>query len=98
MWLKMNKGFGVGYAPRLNCDGETVIKKVITKIGCRVINGQSEVQIPRHLGNFWRIPRRVIDELVGLQGNHDFLRKLVTVIGFNEVAIAYDRVKRYSGK
>jgi hypothetical protein len=40
----------------------------------------------------------VIDELVGLQENHDFLGKLATFFGSNRVAIEYDRVKRYSVK
>jgi len=98
MYLKMNEGFDVVYATRRNREGETFIKKLVAKFGYKVINTLSEVQIPRDTGDFRIMSRRVIDELVGLQESHGFLRGLVAFIGFNQTSIEYDRDKRYIGQ
>ena len=98
MYLEMNEGIDVVRATKLDRQEEKVIKSVITKISYRVINGQSEVRIPRDTGDFGIMSRMVTDELVRLQENHGLTGGLVTFIGFNQVAIEYDRVKRYSKK
>ena len=98
MFKKMDEGFDVVYATRRNREGETILKKVVAKVGYKVINTLSEVQIPRDTGDFRIMSRRVIDELISLQESHGFLRGLVAFIGFNQTSIEYDRDKRYIGK
>ena len=95
---KMEMGFDVVYAKRRSRSGETVIKKLITRMGYRIINSLSEVQIPRDTGDFRIISRRVIEELRGLNETHGFLRGLVAYVGFNQTSIEYDRDMRHSGK
>jgi glycosyltransferase involved in cell wall biosynthesis len=94
---KFEEGFDVVYAKRRSRSGETIIKKLIAKIGYRVINSLSEVQIPRDTGDFRIMSRRVIDELRRLNETHGFLRGLVAYVGFNQTSIEYDREIRHSG-
>lgn len=95
---KMDEGFEVVYAKRSNRDGETLAKKIVSKIGYKVINSLSEVQIPRDTGDFRIMSRRVVEELRSLNESHGFLRGLVAFVGFNQAALEYDRDKRYIGK
>jgi glycosyltransferase involved in cell wall biosynthesis len=97
MYLKMDEGFDVVLAKRRTRDGETIVKKLVSKLGYKVINSLSEVQIPRDTGDFRIMSRRVIEELRGLQENHGFLRGLVAFVGFNQTTVEYDRDKRFIG-
>lgn len=98
MYQKMDQGFDVVYAVRINRAGETVVKKVISKLGYKVINYLSDVEIPRDTGDFRIISRRIIEEIRSLSETHGFLRGLVAFVGFNQTYIEYERDKRYSGK
>jgi dolichol-phosphate mannosyltransferase len=71
---------------------------MVTKIGYKLMNRLSDVQIPRDTGDFRIISRRVIEELRGLNETHGFLRGLVAYVGFSQTFIEYEREKRYSGK
>ena len=95
---KMNEGFDVVYATRRTREGETLIKKLFAKLGYRVINSLSEVQIPKNTGDFRIMSRRVVDEICALNEKHGFLRGLVAYVGFNQTGLFYDRDSRHSGK
>ena len=94
----MNQGFDVVYATRRTREGETVIKKIFAKLGYKVINALSEVQIPKNTGDFRMMSRRVVDEICALNEKHGFLRGLVAFVGFNQTGVFYDRDARNSGK
>jgi len=95
---KMDEGFDVVYATRRTREGETIIKKIFAKLGYKVINTLSDVQIPKNTGDFRIMSRRVVDEICGLNEKHGFLRGLVAYVGFNQTGIYYDRDSRHSGK
>ena len=95
---KMDEGFDVAYATRRTREGETFIKKIFAKLGYKVINSLSEVQIPKNTGDFRMMSRRVVDEICALNEKHGFLRGLVAYVGFNQTGILYDRDSRHSGK
>ncbi len=95
---KMNEGFDVVYATRKARDGETFVKKIIAKLGYKLINRLSEVQIPENTGDFRMMSRRVVDEICALGEKHGFLRGLVAYVGFNQIGIFYDRDSRHMGK
>lgn len=98
MVAKWREGNGVVYAKRKSRDGETLIKKIVSYTGYKVINKFSDVQIPVNTGDFRLIDRRVIEELRKLHETHGFLRGLVAFVGFKQTAVEYDRDKRFSGK
>lgn len=98
MYHKLKEGYEVVYAQRRSRKGETLIKRVISHIGYKVINMLSDVRIPRNTGDFRIMSRRVIEELRRLHETHGFLRGLVAYVGFKQTAIEYDRDERYAGK
>lgn len=94
---KMNEGFDVVYGTRRTRQGETLIKKNFAKLGYRIINSLSDVQIPKNTGDFRIMSRRVVNEICSLQEKHGFLRGLVAYVGFNQTAVVYDRDMRFVG-
>ena len=57
------EGYEVVYAKRRSRQGETLVKRVVSKFGYWVIARLSDVQIPRDTGDFRIMTRRVIEEL-----------------------------------
>jgi polyisoprenyl-phosphate glycosyltransferase len=98
MIRKWKDGYHVVYAQRKSRKGETIIKKIVSYLGYWLIGKISDVKIPRNTGDFRLISREVIDELKKLQENDGFLRGLVAYVGFNQIAIPYDRDARLAGK
>lgn len=98
MYQKIYEGYEVVYAKRKSRKGETLLKRIISYFGYKVINRLSDVQIPRNTGDFRILTRRVIEELRRLNETHGFLRGLVAYVGFKQAFIEYDREERFAGK
>jgi len=97
LYAKMQEGYDVVYAKRRSREGETLIKRMISYLGYKVINAISDVEIPRNTGDFRIINRRVMEELRRLKEGHGFLRGLVAFVGFRQTFIEYDRDRRAHG-
>lgn len=98
MYQKLNDGYEVVYAKRKSRKGETLVKRVISYFGYKLINKLSDVQIPRNTGDFRIMTRKVIEEIRRLNESHGFLRGLVAYVGFKQAFIEYDRDPRFAGK
>ena len=96
--LKMDDGYDVVFARRVNRKGETFIKKIVSKFGYDLINKISEVKIPKNVGDFRIMSSRVINELKKLDEFHGFLRGMVAYVGYKQTSIEYDRDERKDGK
>ena len=94
---KWQEGFEVVYAQRRSRKGETVVKKIVASVGYSVINELADIEIPRNVGDFRLMDRKVIEELRKLKEQHGFLRGLVAFVGYRQVALPYDRDERVSG-
>ena len=78
--------------------GETMIKKAVSAFGYRVINQVSDISIPSNTGDFRIMSRRVVEELRMLKEGHGFLRGLVSLVGFKQTSIDYERDARLVGQ
>ena len=94
MYEQAQSGVDVVYARRTSRAGETAFKKLIAKVGSEVINKLSEVAIPKNVGEFRMMSRRVIDNLVKLKENHGYIRGLVAFVGFRQEAVDFSRDAR----
>ena len=94
---KWQEGYHVAYAQRISRKGETIIKKIVSAVGYWVINKISDVKIPRNTGDFRLMSREVVEKLKELKESHGFLRGLVGLVGFSQVAIPYERDARFAG-
>jgi dolichol-phosphate mannosyltransferase len=97
LWRKTQEGFDVATARRATREGETLVKRIIAGTGYKLINKIAEVPIPRNTGDFRVMSRRVVEELRGLSERHGFLRGLVSLVGFPQTEIMYERDARHAG-
>ena len=91
-------GSEVVYARRTKRNGETIVKRLVSKIGYTVIDSVSDVKIPRDTGDFRLISRRVINHLTSFPETHGFLRGLIAIIGLKQTEVVYERPARFAGK
>ena len=98
MFKKMNEGFDAVLARRRTRKGETLIKKLLTNIGYKLIEKITDINIPKNTGDFRMISYRIIENLKKFKEPNGFLRGLVAYIGFNQTFIDYDRDERSDGK
>lgn len=91
---KMDDGYDVVVAKRSSREGETFIKKKISDFGYWLINFLSDINIPKGVGDFRMMNRKVVDHLKTLKEKHGFLRGLVSYVGFKQSEIIFDRMPR----
>ncbi len=94
---KMNEGYDVVLARRKSRKGETLFKKIITKLGYKLIEKITDIKIPKDTGDFRIISKRVIENLKKFKEPNAFLRGLVAYIGFSQTFVEYDRDERSDG-
>ena len=94
---KMNEGYDVVLARRKSRKGETLFKKIITKLGYKLIEKITDIKIPKDTGDFRIISKRVIENLKKFKEPSAFLRGLVAYIGFSQTFVEYDRDERSDG-
>ena len=94
---KWREGYDVVYAQRRSRQGETLAKRIVSAVGYRVIARIAEVEIPPNTGDFRLMSRRVVDNVVALKESHGFLRGLVSLVGFRQTCVLYDRAPRVAG-
>ena len=98
MYSKILEGNEVVYAKRIKRKGETFIKKIISKVGYRIIEKISDVKIPRDTGDYRIITKKIINHLKELKETNAFLRGLVAYVGYKQAFVEYERDERQSGK
>jgi dolichol-phosphate mannosyltransferase len=94
---RWQEGYDVVYAQRRSREGETLVKRIVSVLGYRVIGRIADVEIPPNTGDFRLMSRRVVDHVVALKESHGFLRGLVGLVGFRQVSVLYDRDPRAGG-
>lgn len=98
LYQKAQEGYDVVTARRSSREGETLVKKVVSRIGYKLINEVADVSIPPNTGDFRVMSRRVVEELRGLSESHGFLRGLVSLVGFRQTEVFYQRDARHAGQ
>ena len=92
------KGNDVIYAKRKTRKGETAFKLFTAKMFYKVLNGLSDVEIPKDTGDFRLADRKVIDVINLLPEHNKFLRGLFSWVGFKQTPLEYERKERFAGK
>ncbi|MCX7114391.1 MAG: glycosyltransferase family 2 protein [Gammaproteobacteria bacterium] len=88
----------VVYTTRTRRKGEHPLKLWVTKMGYRLINGISDIQLPVDSGDFKLLSRRVVDQLLVLNEDKPYIRGLVSWIGYKQTQVFYERDARFDGR
>ncbi len=94
----VEENYNVVYAiRRKRHKDEPLLKRVLTEMGYTLMNKLSSIDIPRNVGDFRLVDRRVIEELKKLDERHAFFRGLVPLVGFRQTGVSFDRETRVQG-
>ena len=94
--LKAKEGFDVVYGIRKKRQA-SFFKKINYKIFYFFYQKLSEISVPKEVGEFCLINRKVINHLIKFKEKNLFLRGLRSWIGFSQVGIEYNRLERHKG-
>ena len=93
----VNENYDVVFTTRKKREQQWFMK-FITKIGYKILEKTSYINMAKDSGDFRLISRKVIDQYVGFKEINPFFRFLVDFIGFKKKQIYYDREVREFGK
>jgi dolichol-phosphate mannosyltransferase len=77
---------------------ENLYMTIFRKMGYWAVDKLSEHPIPRDVGDFRLIDKKVIQSLVQIKTAHPYLRGMIAGLGFNQTGIPYDRRARTAGE
>jgi dolichol-phosphate mannosyltransferase len=97
MVAKWREGFEVVYGQRTSREGESSFKIWSARQFYRFINRLSEVPLPLDTGDFRLLDRRAVLALRCMTERHRLLRAMTSWVGFRQVALPYERAKRFAG-
>ena len=95
---KWKLGVDVVHAQRLERKGESVFKKATAQLFYVFINWISETTLPKNVGDFRLIDRRVADVVTGLGEKSLYLRGMIAWVGFRQDFVSFNRDARFAGK
>lgn len=98
MYDEINNGYDVVLAKRKRKINENFIRKSISAIGYILINKLSDTNIPKNIGEYRMISKKIIDKIRNLRENEFFLRGVVSYIGFKQKIIEFEREGRQIGE
>lgn len=88
----------VVYTTRRSRLGEHPFKLWLTRIGYRLINRVSDIDLPVDSGDFKLLSRRMVGQLLAMEEKLPYVRGLVSWVGFKQVQVLYDREARFDGR
>ena len=94
---KWRAGYDVVYGTRTDRPGESAFKLVTARAFYRLLNRLSDVPIPLDTGDFRLMSRPVVETLKAMPERDRFVRGMVSWAGFKQIALPYQRAKRFAG-
>lgn len=94
---RWQQGYEVVYGVRRKRP-ESWLLNNFRRLGYWAIDKVSEHPIPRDVGDFRLIDRKVVDVLTKTKTANPYLRGMIAGIGFNQTGIPYDRDARVAGE
>jgi dolichol-phosphate mannosyltransferase len=98
MLNKVREGYDVVFGQRTCRRGESFFKRVTAAGYYRTLEKMIDIPIPRDTGDFRLMTRRVVNQLNAMPEQFRFIRGMVSWVGFNQVAIQYERDPRFAGE
>lgn len=94
---KWKEGFHIVYARRKNFRKDNIIKKIGSKIYYRLMGRFTRIDIPKNVGDFRLVDKRVLAEVNQMKEHSRYLRGMVAWTGFKHTFVDYERPDREKG-
>lgn len=92
------EGYQDVYAHRRSRSGESWLKKVTSNLYYRMLQRMTRVEIQKDTGDFRLLDRSCIEALKQFRENERNTKAMFSWIGFNKIAVDYDRDPRAAGR
>ncbi len=90
-------GIDMVYGIRKDRSDEAMLKRLGTTFFYRLVQGGSEVKIPRDAGDFRLMDQRVVAALNALPERNRFMKGLYAWVGFSQLAVQFEVQTRAAG-
>lgn len=98
MIARWKEGFDIVQARRLSRDGESTFKKKTAAVFYRLLGKISSIDIPRDVGDFRLIDRKVLQAFREMPERDRFVRGMFAWLGFKQCEVAFHRPARAAGE
>lgn len=98
MYYKWKEGYDVVLAKRSDRSSDGFLKRLTSTVFYNIISKISDIEIPKDIGDFRLIDRKVIDVLKNYPERVRFMKGILASVGFKQTVIEYKRPKRVAGK
>lgn len=98
MIARWKEGYEIVQARRLSRDGESTFKKKTASIFYRLLGKLSSIDIPRDVGDFRLIDRKVLEAFQAMPERDRFVRGMFAWLGFKQCEVAFHRPARAAGE
>jgi dolichol-phosphate mannosyltransferase len=95
---RWREGADVVHTIRTRRHGEHPLKMWATRVGYRLIQFGSTVELPINAGDFKLLSRHVVQHLVQMREADPYLRGLIAWMGFTQAYVTYERERRHAGR
>ena len=97
MVQKWRDGAEIVYAVRRKRNDDGIVKRIFAFVFYRLLQFVTNINIPLDSGDFCLLDKKVTDYLKVLPEKNRYLRGLRSWLGFNQVAVTFDRPARFAG-
>jgi dolichol-phosphate mannosyltransferase len=98
MIAQWKTGYEIVYAERLSRAGESRFKRATADLFYRLLDRLSPVAIPRNVGDFRLVDRKVVDSFRAMPERDRFVRGMFAWLGFKQTFVQYHRLARVAGQ
>ena len=95
---KWEEGYDVVAGKRMTRTGEHPLKKISAKLFYTLHNKISDIYIPRDIGDYRLMSRKVIESLKQLPENQRFMKGIFAWLGYKTAIVEYYQEERAAGK
>lgn len=98
MITEWKNGYQIVYARRKNFRKDNFLKKFGSKIYYRLMGKFTRIDIPRNVGDFRLVDKKVLAEINQMPEHSRYIRGMVAWTGFKHTFVDYHRPDRQTGK
>lgn len=98
MVAKWREGFDVVYAVRKDRVGQSFLSRMQAKAFYWVFDRLCEVPLPREVGDFRLLDRKVLDVINSMPERTRFMKGIFAWVGFRQTGVPYDQEERHHGE
>jgi polyisoprenyl-phosphate glycosyltransferase len=98
MIARWRDGYEIVYGRRLSREGESRFKRWTASLFYRALARLSSIDIPRDVGDFRLIDRKVLEAFRAMPEQDRFVRGMFAWLGFRQTEVAFHRLPRLAGE